>query len=1228
MKDSAVTLPRTLMASSTKLRKFKKLLVANRSEIAIRVMRAATELGIRTVAIYAQEDRFCPHRFKADEAYELNKDKGPLGAYLDIEGIITLAKEKGVDAIHPGYGFLSENPDFARACAEAGITFIGPDASILEMMGDKTAARGVARTLNVPVLEGTDDPIADRKQAIVTAKQIGFPLIIKAAFGGGGRGMRIVPKEEDLEKLLEEAQTEAERAFGNGAVFLEKFVGKAKHIEVQILADKHGNALHLHERDCSVQRRHQKVIEQAPSYGLRQEIIDGLCQAALALAKKVNYTHAGTVEFLVDHESGEWYFIEMNPRIQVEHTVTEEITSIDIVRSQILIAQGHKLHEEPLGLPAQGDVQKAGYAIQCRITTEDPENGFTPDFGKILTYRSAGGFGVRQDGALGASNAVITPYYDSMLVKLTVYAHTFQQALDRMNRCLHEFRIRGVKTNIPFLLNVAQHEEFRSGNATTRFIDNNPGLLKFTPRKDRATKLLNYLSDVIVNGNPYAKGYKPGKVFAPPPSPSYDKRQAPAPGTKQLLEEMGPERFCKEWVAGHKGLLLTDTTMRDAHQSLLATRMRSYDMLEVADAVARRTPNLFSLEMWGGATFDVAMRFLREDPWERLRQIREKVPNILLQMLFRGSNAVGYSNYPDNVVRGFVKHAAKNGMDVFRIFDSLNYLPNLAVAMEAVREETGSICEGTLCYTGDILDPKRDKYDLKYYVKLARELETMGAHMLAIKDMAGLCRPLAARKLVSTLKQEVGIPIHFHTHDTSGLNASSIIEAAMAGVDVADAAISSLSGGTSQPNLNSICAALVHSERDTGIDIDALQEFSDYWAAVRGYYKPFDTSEPYGTAEVYLHEMPGGQYTNLKEQAAGMGMAARWPEIARAYAEVNQLCGDIVKVTPSSKVVGDLAIECVARGVKPGDIVNLSGSQWSQDVTSMFEGWLGEPFYGMEPDKAKDSRAKWDSLADAIVGRDGKRINGRPGEQAEKVDLKEVRKTLETKLRRKPDRRRCLELPDVSSGLSEVRGLPPSVWRCLGFVDPRLFLRIAGEGGDLGGSGSGQNAVHPFPESHRTGCQGCSHRDLRSERLPAPHACGRQGAGEGSGDPHQGRSRRRETGRCAHAGNGRERGCHHRAEGQGRRNAGHAGSDEDVRRRSGSARWHRRRDRGQGWRKRRGEGPARASGVGACSLPIDQRVAAFAGCRPQAGVPSSEPLWVSRVRSVPSMRIMKRSPYG
>lgn len=1011
-------------ASSSSIRPIKKLLVANRSEIAIRVMRAATELGIQTVGIYAQEDRFCPHRFKADEAYELNKDKGPVGAYLDYQGIVTLAKEKGVDAIHPGYGFLSENPHFAKACADAGIIFIGPESRILEMMGDKTAARTVARKLKVPILVGTDEPVSDRKEALALAKKIGFPLIIKAAFGGGGRGMRVVRETKDLEKLLDEAQTEALRAFGNGAVFLEKFVGKAKHIEVQILGDKHGNVLHLHERDCSVQRRHQKVIEQAPSFGIDQKIIDALCEAALKIAREVRYTHAGTVEFLLDAESGEWFFIEMNPRIQVEHTVTEEITGIDIVRCQILIAQGSKLHEEPLALPRQDRVEKSGYAVQCRITTEDPENGFTPDFGKILTYRSAGGFGVRLDGALGTTNAVITPYYDSMLVKVTAFARTYHQSLDRMDRALREFRIRGVKTNIPFLLNVLHHPEFREGRATTRFIDNNPDLLKFTARKDRATKLLNFLADTLVNGNPFAKGHKPAKPYPPPPIPRWDHRVAPPAGTKQLLEEMGPDRFCSEWVAKQKRLLLTDTTFRDAHQSLLATRVRTFDMLAVADAVARRTPNLFSLEMWGGATFDTTMRFLRECPWERLRELRRRVPNILLQMLFRGSNAVGYSNYPDNVVKGFIKHAAQSGMDIFRIFDSLNYLPNLVPAMEAVREDTQSICEGTICYTGDILDERRDKYSLHYYVRLAKELQRMGAHMLCIKDMAGLCRPFAARKLVKTLKDELDIPIHFHTHDTSGLNAASILQAAEAGVDVADAAISSMSGGTSQPNLNSIVAALQHTPRDTKIDAAALQEFSDYWAAVRHFYKPFDTSEPYGTAEVYLHEMPGGQYTNLKEQAESMGLGHRWPEVARTYADVNALLGDIIKVTPSSKVVGDLTMFLVTRGIKAADVLNLSANEgFPESAIDMLAGGLGQPFYGLDKDKAKDSWHKWNTVAAIVLGRRVP-ITKRPGEVAKPVKLDDVRKELEGKLKRKPgedDVWSYLMYPDVFLKYSAFR---------------------------------------------------------------------------------------------------------------------------------------------------------------------------------------------------------------
>ena len=853
-------------------------------------------------------------------------------------------------------------------------------------MGDKTAARAVAEQLKVPTLQGTEEPVDKKKDAMIAAKKIGFPLIIKAAFGGGGRGMRVVREAKDLDALLDEAQTEAKRAFGNGAVFLEKFVGKAKHIEVQILADKHGHILHLHERDCSVQRRHQKVIEQAPSYGIDQKIIDALCDSAVKIARAVDYTHAGTVEYLVDVESGEWFFIEMNPRIQVEHTVTEEVTGIDIVRSQILIAQGYQLHEEPLGLPAQDKIEKSGYAIQCRITTEDPANNFTPDFGKILTYRSAGGFGVRLDGALGTNNAVITPYYDSMLVKVTCYGRTYEQSLNRMDRALREFRIRGVKTNIPFLENVITHPVFRAGEATTRFIDTNPQLFQFENRKDRATKLLSYLADVTVNGNPNAKGWKPAKPFTSPAVPKahdFSVATPPPPGTKQLLTELGPEKFAR-WIGQQKRLLLTDTTFRDAHQSLLATRVRSYDMLAVAEAVAHRAPQLFSMEMWGGATFDTAMRFLRECPWERLRQLREKIPNLCFQMLFRGSNAVGYTNYPDNVVRGFIKHAAETGMDIFRIFDSLNYLPNLTEAMAAVREETQSICEGTICYTGDILDPKRDKYSLTYYIKLAKELEKMGAHTLCIKDMAGLCRPFAAKKLVKALKEEIGLPIHFHTHDTSGINASSILSASEAGVDICDAAISSMSGCTSQPNLNSIVAALQHTPRATGLDPDALQEFSDYWAHVRSFYKPFDTAEPYGTAEVYLHEMPGGQYTNLKEQAESMGIGHRWPEIARMYAEVNLLFGDIVKVTPSSKVVGDMCMFLISRGVKPGDARSYldtlpSGTSFPESVIDMLQGGLGQPMGG------------WPAEVQKIILGKKKPFTNRPGERAEKVDLDKTR---------------------------------------------------------------------------------------------------------------------------------------------------------------------------------------------------------------------------------------------
>ncbi len=923
----------------------KKLLVANRSEIAIRILRAANELGLRTVAIYAQEDRFSMHRFKADEAYVVGEGKGPVGAYLDIDGIVALAKEKGVDLIHPGYGFLSENAHFARACAKAGIAFVGPKADLLELMGDKVAARALTQKLKVPTLPGTEDPVTDRKEAFKAAAAIGFPLIIKAAFGGGGRGMRVVHKAGDLDSLLDEAQGEAERAFGNAAVFLERYVPRAKHIEVQILGDKHGTVLHLHERDCSVQRRHQKVVEIAPSVGLDERVRMELCDASVRIAEEIGYDNAGTIEFLYDLDTNDWFFIEMNPRIQVEHTVTEQITGIDLVRSQILIAQGAKLHGPELNLPAQNLVPRMGYAVQCRVTTEDPENKFTPNYGKIITYRSPGGFGVRLDAGMGEAGAVITPFYDSLLVKITASGADFPMALERMDRSLRETRIRGVKTNIPFLENVIHSKQFRDGGATTTMIDTSPELFTFKPRRDRASKLLAFLGNVIVNGNPHAKGHKPASPIPAAPLPSYDRYLTPEKGTRQLLLELGPKGFA-EWTRKQKRLLVTDTTFRDAHQSLMATRVRTYDMAAIAPAVAHRTPNLFSLEMWGGATFDTAMRFLNEDPWLRLRSLREKVPNICFQMLLRGANAVGYTSYPPNVVAGFVKHAAESGIDIFRVFDSLNDLSNMKSAMEAV-QKTHGICEGALCYTGDILDPARSKYSLKYYLKLAKELERMGAHFLAIKDMAGLCRPYAAQALVKALRDEIGLPIHFHTHDTSGINAASILRASDAGVDVVDLAIASMSGSTSQPNLNSVVAALQHTPRETGLDLDTLNEFSDYWEKAREFYTPFDTAPKTGSAEVYLHEMPGGQFTNLKEQAASMGLSARWPEIARTYAEVNELFGDIVKVTPSSKVVGDMALFLFTRGIRPADVVNLPpGTPFPESVRDMLAGGLGEPVGG------------------------------------------------------------------------------------------------------------------------------------------------------------------------------------------------------------------------------------------------------------------------------------------
>ncbi|MBK5290783.1 MAG: pyruvate carboxylase [Acidobacteriia bacterium] len=967
-----------------------RLLALNRGEIAIRILRAANELGLRTVAVFSKEDRLSLHRFKADEAYMIGEGLGPVQAYLDVKGIVALAKEKGIDFIHPGYGFLSENPALPRACAKAGITFVGPSAGILELLGDKTAARRLARKAGLPVIPGTVRPVRTPEQAVKAAEKIGFPLIIKAAFGGGGRGMRVVEKAAQLRTLLDEAQREAAAAFGNGSVFLERFIQRPRHIEVQILGDRRGNVVHLYERDCSVQRRHQKVVEVAPAVSLDPALREAMTSAAVRLARQAGYCNAGTVEFLVDAESSDWYFIEVNPRVQVEHTVTEVVTGVDIVRTQIQVAQGYLLHGPEINLPAQDKIPLHGYALQCRITTEDPANNFTPDYGRIHTYRSPAGFGIRLDGASAYGGAVITPFYDSLLVKTTAWGTDFPQACQRMDRALREFRIRGVKTNIPFLENVVNHPEFQAGHVTTRFLDETPALFRFTVKRDRATRLLSYLGEVQVNGNPEVAGKRVPDHWHTAPVPPHETIEPPK-GTRQLLDELGPEKFA-QWMRAQRKLLVTDTTFRDAHQSLMATRVRTHDMAAIANYVSRRLPGLFSLEMWGGATFDVALRFLHEDPWQRLRRLREAVPNICFQMLLRASNAVGYTAYPDNVVREFIFESARQGIDIFRIFDSLNWLPNMKVAIEAARK-TGRLCEAAICYTGDILDPARDKYPLAYYVGMARQLERMGAHIIGIKDMAGLLRPYAAAKLVKALRDVTDLPIHFHTHDTSGINAASILKAADAGLDAADAAISSMSGTTSQPNLNSIVAALAHTPRDTKLNLDALQICSDYWETVRTWYAPFDEAPKSGTAEVYLHEMPGGQYTNLKAQAESMGLGARWSEIARAYAAVNMAFGDIVKVTPTSKVVGDLALFLVSHGISVGEFESL-GKDHNQtipnSVVEMFMGSLGEPLGGW-PRKMRD-----------VVLRGAKPRRGRPGAHLPAVDFEEASAALERKIGRKP----------------------------------------------------------------------------------------------------------------------------------------------------------------------------------------------------------------------------------
>jgi pyruvate carboxylase len=956
------------------MKQIRKLLVANRSEIAIRVFRTAHELGIRTVAIYSHEDRFALHRFKADEAYLIGKQGEPIRAYLDIDGIIAICKANGVDAIHPGYGFLSENPKLRAACDANGIIFVGPQEDSLNKLGDKTSAREIADIAQVPILAGTNKALQTLDEAKQVAASLGYPIILKAAHGGGGRGMRVVNAESELGPQLESAQREAFAAFGSGDVFIEKFITRARHIEVQIMGDSHGNLVHLWERDCSVQRRHQKVVEIAPAPNLDPKVRQGLCDAAIKIGRAANYENAGTVEFLVDADTNKFYFIEVNPRIQVEHTVTEEVTGIDIVRTQILIAQGYKLSDPELGLGNQADIQTSGYCIQSRVTTEDPENRFVPDYGRIMAYRSAGGPGIRLDGGTAFSGAVVTPYYDSLLVKVCSRGRTFRAAAGRMERCLQEFRIRGVKTNIPFLVNLITHPKFLAGECTTRFIDEATELFQFTARQDRASRLLQYLGDTIVNGNALVKDRPKATVRTPATLPAYDLLTPPPAGMRQRWKQLGSQKFSK-WLVEQKELLFMDTTMRDAHQSLLATRMRSYDMVRIADAYARLTPNLFALEMWGGATFDTSMRFLKECPWQRLADLRDKIPNILFQMLLRASNAVGYTNYPDNVVESFVKETVDAGIDILRVFDPLNWVPNMKVAMDAVNKY-GGICEAAICYTGDILDPKRPKYNLKYYVELAKELEKMGATILAIKDMAGLCKPYSAELLIKTLKQEIGIPIHFHTHDTSGASAASIIKGADVGLDIADGALAPFSGLTSQPNLNALVDAVRNTPRASSVDHEQLRYLAHYWQTVRQYYKPFESDMEAADADLYLHEMPGGQFTNLQEQARALGLAHRWEEVCQAYAEVNQLVGDIVKVTPTSKSVGDLALFLVTNNLTCKELM-ASDREFSfpESVIDLVGGRMGQPPGG------------WPAAVQKRILRDIKPVTGRPGDGLPPADF-------------------------------------------------------------------------------------------------------------------------------------------------------------------------------------------------------------------------------------------------
>lgn len=980
--------------------KIEKVLVANRGEIAIRIFRACVEIGVRTVGVYTYEDRYSLHRYKADECYQIGEDKEPLKPYLDMDAIIKVAKDNEVDAIHPGYGFLSENAMFAQKCAENDIIFIGPKVSVLKALGDKIMAKEVAVANNVPVIESSTTDLKDIKTALSEAKRIGFPLMLKAASGGGGRGMRVIRTEEELEKGFPEAKRESLNAFGDDTVFLEKFVENPKHIEIQIVADTHGNIVHLYERDCSVQRRYQKVIEFAPSIGLPQETKDSLYTYAIDICKAVDYNNIGTVEFLVD-DDGSIYFIEVNPRIQVEHTVTEMITNIDLVKAQLFIAGGYKLSDTQIKIPDQASVQITGVALQCRITTEDPSNDFKPDYGVVTTYRSASGFGIRLDAGSIYQGVAISPFFDSMLVKVSARSRTLDGCCRKMRRALAEFRIRGLNTNMAFLDNILVHPTFREGKVTVNFIKNEPKLFEFIEPRNRANKLIEFLGETIVNGNPDVKNFDPKHVFSKPVVPTFPKMEEYPKGTKDRLTELGPERFAA-WLKQEKKVHFTDTTMRDAHQSLLATRMRTIDMLRVAEGYAKNHPEIFSMEVWGGATFDVCLRFLHENPWERLALLRKAMPNLLLQMLIRGSNGVGYTAYPDNLIEKFVEESWNTGVDVFRIFDSLNWMKSIAPCIEYVRKNTGGLAEGSLCYTGDILNPSKTKYDLKYYLQLAKDIENAGAHILGVKDMAGLLKPDAAHELITALKSEIDIPIHLHTHDTSSIQSATYLKAIEAGVDVIDVALGGLSGLTSQPNFNSVVEMLRFHTRENSMDTEKLAEYSNYWETVRNYYYTFESGLKSGTGEVYNHEIPGGQYSNLKGQAIALGLENRFTQVTKMYTKVNTMFGDIIKVTPSSKVVGDMAQYMVSNDLSVKDVMEKGEDiSFPESVKSFFRGDLGQPVGGF-PKKLQK-----------IVLKDEKPYTERPNAHLEAIDFEKELRTFKRTFKKGMGRE--LEMTDFLS---------------------------------------------------------------------------------------------------------------------------------------------------------------------------------------------------------------------